>query len=498
MSHVAPHHLADLAAGRLSARRSARVHTHLDACPRCLAAWERIRSARAAFVDMAGGSAPELRWDRIRAQVYWSLGQARDPVIERGRPRLGLMLVGLGAAAAVAAWAPWRSASAPVAASWAASWPQPATVRPPAPAPSAASTPTALAAVVTFLEGDVHRGRAGAAPLSTPAEVGAALVVAGDHLATDDGRVALQLGAASTATLGRRSQLTVTRLDDAMIALAVEGRIDIEVSHRAADQRFLVVAGEHTVEVRGTAFRVDHVGGALTVACEHGRVAVSAGATTVEVAAGQGLVLGDHEALLANRVRALADAELAALTAARVPALPLWTDAATVLATTAPLALEAPRGRAVRVDGEVVGAGPVWMRVPAGRHLVEAERADGELGPGRWIVVDGRPTPPVSLGDVPPPQTSPAAARRARESELGRRIDRGRLQGCVRALAKQGMAAGTHVDLEIGVDARGAIEFLNLAGTDLPDRVAGCVRDVIADARLGAGPRATWRHRVGF
>jgi hypothetical protein len=167
-----------------------------------------------------------------------------------------------------------------------------------------------------------------------------------------------------------------------------------------------------------------------------------------------------------------------------------------MLATTAPLALVAPRGRAVRVDGEVVGRGPVWMRKPAGRHLIESARPDGGFGPGRWIVVDGEPSAPVILAE---PATAPSAgARRARKAELDRRLDRRRLAGCVRALEKQGMIGGTHVELEIGVGATGAIEFLNLAGTDLPDRVAACVRDVVAGTRFAAGARATWRQRITF
>ena len=59
------------------------------------------------------------------------------------------------------------------------------------------------------------------------------------------------------------------------LVLGERGRIDIEVSHRAAEQRFVVRAGPRTVEVRGTAFRVERDGARVAVACEHGRVAVA-------------------------------------------------------------------------------------------------------------------------------------------------------------------------------------------------------------------------------
>jgi hypothetical protein len=68
----------------------------------------------------------------------------------------------------------------------------------------------------------------------------------------------------------------------------------------------------------------------------------------------------------------------------------------------------------------------------------------------------------------------------------------------VRGLAKQGLAAGTFVVLELGVDETGAVSFLNVGSTDLPERLAACVRDVVADVRFPPGPAATWRHKIGF
>lgn len=192
--------------------------------------------------------------------------------------------------------------------------------------------------------------------------------------------------------------------------------------------------------------------------------------------------------------------------ASRAAALPMWTDPATVMRTTAPLAVIAPRARAVRVDGVVVGAGPVWMRVAAGRHLVEAEQAGGRFSPARWVEVGGAPMPPLVIAATAPASSSPSpalssgtpAARAARKAELARALDQGRLRTCVRALAKQGISAGTHVDLEVGVDGNGAIRFLNIADTDLPARTAGCVRDAVSAARLGNGAATSWRHRISF
>ena len=46
---------------------------------------------------------------------------------------------------------------------------------------------------------------------------------------------------------------------------AVDGTVDISVAPRGDGQRFLVDAGDHTVEVRGTQFRVTHDAGATSV-----------------------------------------------------------------------------------------------------------------------------------------------------------------------------------------------------------------------------------------
>ncbi|MBZ0234783.1 MAG: hypothetical protein K8M05_20810 [Deltaproteobacteria bacterium] len=67
----------------------------------------------------------------------------------------------------------------------------------------------------------------------------------------------------------------------------------------------------------------------------------------------------------------------------------------------------------------------------------------------------------------------------------------------MRDIEKQGLLEGTFVELEIGVDAGGAISFLNVKKTNLGSR-ASCIRDAVASARLGAGAAASWRHRITF
>ena len=336
--------------------------------------------------------------------------------------------------------------------------------------------------------------------------VGAHPVAAGDRIVTEDGRLSVQFGPASTITVGPRSSLTVARFDSRSVELALgeRGRVDIEVSHRAADQRFLVRAGDRTVEVRGTAFRVERDGAAVAVACEHGRVAVATvdGRDGVELGAGQALAVAAGEPVLAHAVRPMSEAELGELLAARPPALPQWTDPATIYRTTVALPLVVPAGRAVTLDGVGVGVGSLWRRLPPGRHLVETRDRDGHTA-SQWVELDGttaeKPVVIASAAAEPAlAATGTAAARRQRLVELSRALDQVQLRNCVRSLAKQGLADGTHVELEVGVQASGAIRYLNILETDLPDRVAGCVRDVVGQAHLGPGAQVSWRHRVTF
>lgn len=519
MSHLAPHRLAALASGKLAGRAAARARRHLDDCPACRTAWERVKAARATFPDLAALPAPELRWDKIRAQTYWTLGadrgSARHPALDDRAPLPAATarawrwsrivpagVLAAAAAGAVIAWQLGPDRALPRAAPIAIAAPEAAAPRAPAP----------LTAVITLVEAGGAITTADGRAIAGGNAVGAHPLGAGDRITTGDGRLAAQFGPGSTLTLAPHSTLVVARFDDAAIELQLgdAGAVSVEVATRAPGQRFAVRAGDRTVEVRGTAFRVERAGDAVAVACEHGRVAVSSAGGTIELGAGQALALPDGEPLLGRAARPMTDVELAALLAARPAALPQWTDPDTIFRTTTGLALAAPTDHLVSIDGVPIGRGPLWRRVPPGRHLVESTDGAGRVHPGRWVEVDAASADrPVVLAAAPAEAapagpdpalaaTGTAAARKRRITELHRATDQEQLRNCVRALAKQGLAAGTHVELEIGVQASGAIRYLNILDTDLPSRTAACVRDVVGAARLGSGAQVSWRHRVTF
>ena len=129
-----------------------------------------------------------------------------------------------------------------------------------------------------------------------------------------------------------------------------------------------------------------------------------------------------------------------------------------------------PPGHVVTIDGVPAGVGALWRRLPPGRHLVEARGRDGRAA-SQWVELDGATADrPVALAQAEPALAAigTATARRQRLVELSRALDQEQLRGCVRSLAKQGLADGTHVELEVGVQASGAIRYLNIVDTDLP------------------------------
>lgn len=496
MKHVAPHRWADAAAGHVSADEHAQMGAHAEACPRCAAGRDRITAARAAFADVARAPAPEQRWEQLGARVYWAASQERRSrertAVRPPRRWLWVAPVVL-AAGAVAAFVLTRDADDDAAPEIVAA--------PTAPLPTditpieLVAAPKPLTGLVTLAQGDV---------VSASGPVFTTAVVAGTSIETpSDGRVAIQVDAGTAFALGPDSRLVVSRLDTGAIELHVAGEISVEVARRAPDQRFTVIAGGRVVEVRGTAFEVVHRDGEVEVACRHGVVAVrdvlaSPSAATVEVTAGTRWSAADGSALM-DTLAPLDAAAVEALIARGPAVLPAWTDVESMRLTTGPVEVRAGRGRAIRVDGMPVGFGALTVRVMSGRHLVEAERAPGTYGAGEWVTTDDTTGAKVAIADAPAkPATSKRAAVETRRRQLQAAVDARRIANCVRDLARQGLADGTHVELEIRVDETGAVNYLNVGDTDLPSANATCVRDVVASVAFPAGPAARWQHRVSF
>lgn len=476
MKHVRPHVWADAFAGKLASDKLAAVERHAESCERCRSERDRVQHASSSFPAIRTQSAPDLGWDSIRARVHWSVSTERHEKIRT--PRLKLWMGGAIAAAGALA-----ATLAVVHVQHEHTAPNPSD----APAVArvlAAKPPATLGALVSRLAGDVLVD--GVVPDHPFAHtLGAGTVIATGRT----GRVDAQFGEASAFALGPRSQLELHRFDAEVIELAVDGVVDVEVSARAKNQRFLVDAGDRVIEVRGTRFQVRHGQTGTTVACQHGLVAVRDAHGELDVGAARKLVVpAGHAVRDAHAVPLSAD-ELGELARTTPWATPGWT--ADLAVRTSPLEITSG-SHAVRVDGVELGAAPFTVRVAPGRHTIEASDAAGRFKRAGWVDVGAEPAHFAAniADDAPAPDG-------ARAKQLHASVDHARLGQCTRAMAKQGLT-GAYVQIEIAVDASGAVSFLNVLDTDLPEATASCVRDALAAVPFGSGPAATWRERIAL
>ncbi len=483
MSHVAPYRWAM----RVGDRERATMNAHADGCTACARARDRVTATTDSFAAIKAQQPPEVAWDSVRARVHWSVSterRAKERVPERRRTLLWLAggaLAATGAVVAVVTILAVRGGSdaPPVRADV-------AKTSPPAPPPAVVPTPTPVArlgGLVSRSTGMVTLDGARADDLFSTT------LVAGSVLATTDGKVDVQFGEASAFSLGPKSSLELRHFDAQLIELAVEGTVDIQVAARAAGQRFLVHAGAQTVEVRGTQFRVSHDPGGTTVACRHGLVAVSDGTGLVEVGAARAVAILAGEIVRGHALAPLSKDELQALVEATPLALPSWSDA--LATTSAPLEIATIGHREARVDGIELGLAPMRVRVTFGRHTVETADASGRFRRAGWVDVAANKTARLEV----PAETHPTNDTTLRRGQLHAGVDKTALGRCTRQLKKQGFAVSVTID--IGIDATGAVGFLNIIDDDgIGAGPSSCVREVLANVRFGAGPTAQWREKI--
>jgi hypothetical protein len=476
-AHVAPHRWADLWAGRVEEAERVEMERHAEHCQACQRVRKRVTRASDSFATIRAQMSPDVPWDAIRARVHWSVSTERRAALRKRRPAYGAIPLAIATgvvAGVVTGHAPMSApAVAPIA----------RTVEPASPA--ALPPPVALVGLISRASGDIMVNGV------RPGDLFARTLGPGSKITTATGRVDIQFGESSAFALGPGSTVELRRFDAQAIELVIDGTVDISVAPRAGDQRFLVDAGDRVIEVRGTRFRVSHDDGATSVACQHGLVAVSDATGKLEVGAQRSVRLPDGQPLTREAVIALSEDDVAAL--AQVPplALPLW-DPVTLVQRSAPLEIATSGRRDVRVDGVELGPAPLRVRVMPGRHTVETADGAGRYRRDGWVDVAAAPGGTRFEIPAEPPRTGGIVER---QRQLRARIDRPRLARCMRSIAKAGLT-GTYVQIELAVDAQGAVRFLNVIDTDLPSATASCVREVLAEVRFGRGAEATWRERV--
>jgi hypothetical protein len=472
MSHVAPHKWADAWRGKLGETEVAAMDRHAEKCERCRRARDRItRTSSLTFPAIKNTSAPEVPWDSVRARVHWAVSTERRARIAKPNRPIRFVLAGAFAAGGIAL----------AFATGGIGMPQPGEHAAPI---AHARTPTPLAA--TPLVGLVSRvaGEVMVDGVRQPDLFDHALGP-GDVIATGNGRIDVQFGDHSAFSLGPRSKLELRRFDGTEIRLVVDGTVDVEVAARAPGQRFLVEAGSHEVEVRGTQFRVVHEGADTRVSCRHGLVAV-------HDSEGESLVPAEQK-LEAGKVTKLSNDELAQLVAATPVTTPLWID--DLAHRSSVLEIASTTHGDVRVDGVELGPAPRRVRVMPGRHTVETANASGRYHRAGWV--DALAAQPARLEIVPEVAApTPVASNAARRKELATGIaaNRAKLARCTRAAAKNGIS-GLSVQIEISVDASGAVRFLNV-DSDFTATTQACIHDALAEVQFGHGDAATWREKI--
>jgi hypothetical protein len=478
MSHVAPHKWADAWRGKLRESEVAAMDRHAEGCARCAKARDRItRTSSQTFPAIKNQPTPEVGWDGVRARVHWTVStemrakRARTQPSQRRRypyviaGAFGVAGIALGLGTGVASLAP----PAPHVAT------APQHVVPPSPV---AAMP--LAGLVSRVSGEVMIDGVRRTDLT---ELFGHALGPGDVIATGNGRIDVQFGDRSAFSLGPRSKLELRRFDGTEVQLVVDGTVDVEVAARAPGQRFLVEAGARTVEVRGTQFRVVHEGTEVRVACHHGLVAVHGGGGS------DALVPADHK-LESGKVSALPSDELAQLVAATPVTTPLWIDDLANRSSILEIA-SAQRGD-VRVDGVELGQAPLRVRVMPGRHTVETAGPSGRFRRAGWV--DAIAAQPARLEVAPDAAAPTSDSARRKELATGIAANRAHLARCTRAAAKSGIS-DLSVQIEISVDASGAVRFLNV-DSDLTALTQACIHDALTQVPFGPGAAATWRERI--
>jgi ferric-dicitrate binding protein FerR (iron transport regulator) len=467
--HVAPHRLA----GALSARE----RRHLEGCPRCVAAQARVLAARITLADVALAEPAELSpaaEARAEASIRWTRVPV-TPVVRRP------FLVGLGLAAAAAAALVVWDARAPHRAAYAS------TTAPTAHHAMLPPRPDRLEALVTLVGGEVElaRGDTPAHKLGLDVRLGAA-----DRLTTrGGGRAAAQWSEGSGFLLDGDAELTLARLEPRTQRLELgRGQISVRVGPHEPGESLQVITPDHVVSVHGTWFTVASSAHTTTVEVLEGTVAVSErdGANSTLLTAPARAVFGHGRTASSP----LSGREAARLRAVSEMNLLPWTGLEAAAAGSGDFAVASQPPAELAVDGIVLGATPLAVRRPLGRHYIELTRAD--FRPlHQWITVGREPGElRAALVHAPPVVHEEESAPVEIESMVRRRG--AQIRACYeRRLKRDPSLAGT-VTLRLRVGDAGQVTRVDVEGSTLPDPlVADCLRHEAAGWSFTQGRNAT-------
>ena len=240
------------AAGELDAAAKASMEAHLAGCEACRVELEAVKATRE-VLSFAAPMVPQVDWRKADEKVHGAVEQHFMRAQRWNFWSLGL--AGAGAFAMLFAILAVNNNHTSK------------TVEPvPPPVPVAVVDPTSLESAegtLVALSGDEHLAKAG-----EDLKVGALVKT------TATGKAIFKLPEDSRVRVSTASDLLLAKAAKDEVGMVLKsGRVAVKATH-AARKAFLVVAGEATVRVVGTAFTVGISEGSIDVAVAEGRVLV--------------------------------------------------------------------------------------------------------------------------------------------------------------------------------------------------------------------------------
>lgn len=455
--------------GNLSARATDRLRGHMGRCSRCADAYRRISATHKRCAEINDEEPADVGWRRIDTQVNWHISRPERQERRGERPRLVLAMAAVAVAGIVLGFVLPGSLG----------WPPPETkvVRHELPIlvpqvvqqPAPAAPDRQLVALATLIKGKVFLQRGGAERQALDAS---RLVVTGDRLITEQGELALQWEAGTGLRLGRQSAGQLSSLSERNQVFQLDqGKAELQVKARRAEQHLAVVTDDLTVSVRGTRFAVTRSEQGTSVEVFKGKVLVepvNRAWSGMEVVAGYQVTVAAGSTVAPRLVKishALADDRLHL-----VP----WEGLADVLQGSAMLPVDSRRGRdlELRLDGQAVGTTPLALRAPHGRHVLALYHG-GKLVESRALEFSATMAP-VTLGNQPPrpdplPQLSPR--RQASFSRISREKGRS-LRPCYERQLKRNETLAGFVEVGIEVGRSGDVTAVNVLQRTLSSEAA--------------------------
>lgn len=440
------------AEGLLSAEGSRRLRRHLDRCETCRRELAAIELYDEMVADARRAPVPEIDFDGMEMALAREARRVSTEIHARRQRRAWIPIAALAAAAAalLVVWAgwPWRASRvaerpAPVAEETA-----------PAPAPRPAPEPAYLAPVVTLAAGAAHEVSSdGPAPLEPGEELRE-----GAQLRTgDESKLHVRLHDGTGILLEEDGALALTEAREDAVRLTLErGTVAQEVAPLSNGARYVVLAGGHEVEVRGTRFAVSFVEGVVGVDLAEGVVEVRPpDAEPFELTA-------------PARWRSDGAREAGApeVLEVEVPEVPtprgLHADDAEGVAVT----LAAPDLVRWEVDGTTVAsAGDVRLRLSPGEHEVRGWDLRGRLHVGLVPVS----SEPLTVGpDALEPEAPRIRPGHLEESEIASVLQRGRrqIQRCYEVSLRRGATVGGRMRLRVTVGLMGEVRRARVLGLE--------------------------------